>query len=73
MWFGVPQDSRDESVEQLGISLQLLGCKAFLSMSGSIHGRFLQALLGAPKLDETFYALYDPSRNDRVERKKVFG
>ena len=67
MWFGVPpQDSRDESVEQLGISLQQLGHKAFLSMFGKeldrlLKSRFFKALLGAPKPDETFYALYDKS------------
>ena len=62
-------------MEQLGISLQQLGRKAFPSMSGKeldhlLKGRFFKALLGAPKPDETFYALYDPSRNDRVEGKK---
>ena len=52
MWFGVPpQDSRDESVEQLGISLQQLGRKAFPSIHGKeldrlLKDRFFQALLG---------------------------
>ncbi len=64
----------EESVEQLGISLQQLGRKAFPSMTGKeldrlLKGRFFQALhvkwqrkLGVPKPDETFYALYDRAR-----------
>ncbi len=63
-----------ESVEQLGISLQQLGRKAFPSMAGKeldrlLKGRFFQALnvkwqhkLGAPRPEETFYALYDRAR-----------
>jgi len=64
----------DETVEQLGISLQQLGRKAFPSMLGKefdrlLKGRFFQALnvkwqrkLGAPKPEETFYDLYDRAR-----------
>ncbi len=62
----------EESVEQLGISLQQLG--HIPSMTGKeldhlLKGRFFQALhvkwqrtLGAHKSDETFYALYDRAR-----------
>jgi len=66
--------SFQETVEQLGISLQQLGRKAFPSMLGKefdrlLKGRFFQALnvkwqrkLGAPKPEETFYDLYDRAR-----------
>ena len=60
-----------ESVEKLGLDLQRLAQKAYPSMGETecdrmLKGRFYQALLpkwqrklGAPKLDESFTALYD--------------
>ena len=59
----------DESIEQLGISIQQLGRKVFPNITGKdfdrlLKGRFYQALqvkwqrkLGAPKPDETFHDL----------------
>lgn len=61
----------NESVEQLGLTLQQLGRKAFPSITGRefdrlLKGRFFQALqvkwqrkLVAPKADEDFMGLYD--------------
>ena len=58
-----------ETVEQLGISIQQLGCKAFPTISGKdfdrlLKGRFYQALLvkwqrmlGCPKPEEGFHDL----------------
>ena len=60
-----------KSVEKLGLDLQRLARKAYPSMgetkfNGILKGRFFQSLLpkwqrklGAPKLDESFTALYD--------------
>ena len=59
----------NESVEQLGISIQQLGCKAFPGITGKdfdrlLKDRFYQALLvkwqhklGCPKTDEGFHDL----------------
>ena len=64
----------DESIEQLGISVQRLGRRAFPSMDPKefdrlIKGRFFQALLvkwqrklEAPKPGETFHELYNRAR-----------
>ena len=64
----------DDSVEQLGLTLQTLGRRAFSSVGAKefdclLKGRFYQALLpkwqrklGAPKLEESFTELYDRAR-----------
>ena len=64
----------NESVEQLGISIQQLGRKAFPSIIGKdfdrlLKGRFYQALLvkwqrklGSPKPDESFHDLFSRAR-----------
>ena len=64
----------DETVEQLGMSLQQLGRKAFPTIVGKdfdrlLKGRFYQALLvkwqrklGAPKADESFQDLFTRAR-----------
>ena len=64
----------DDSIEQLGLTLQTLGRRAFPSTSPAefdrmLKGRFYQALLpkwqrklGAPKLGESFTELYDRAR-----------
>ena len=61
----------EDTIEQLGMNIQLLGRKAFPTIVGKdfdrlLKGRFFQALLvkwqkklGAPKPDETFHQLYD--------------
>ena len=63
-----------ETIEQLGITLQKLGRKAFPGVTGKefdrlLKGRFFQALhqkwqrkLGAPKPGDTFQDLYDRAR-----------
>ena len=63
-----------ESIEKLGLDLQRLARKAYPSMGETefdrmLKGRFFQSLLpkwqrklGAPKLDESFTALYDRAR-----------
>lgn len=60
----------DKTIEQLGLSIQQLGRKAFPSVVGKefdrlLKGRFYQALhirwqrkLGSPKHDESFHELY---------------
>lgn len=65
---------REESIEQLGISIQQLGRKAFPTIIGKdfdrlLKGRFYQALLvkwrrklGSPKPDESFHDLYARAR-----------
>ena len=64
----------EESIEQLGISIQQLGRKAFPTITGKdfdrlLKGRFYQALqvkwqrkLGAPKPDESFHDLLARAR-----------
>ena len=64
----------DETIEQLGLSIQQLGRKAFPSIAGKdfdrlLKGRFYQALLvkwqrklGPPKPEESFYDLYTRAR-----------
>ena len=64
----------EDTIEQLGMNIQLLGRKAFPTIVGKdfdrlLKGRFFQALLvkwqkklGAPKPDETFHQLYDRAR-----------
>lgn len=64
----------DESIEQLGISIQQLGRKAFPTIVGKdfdrlLKGRFYQALLvkwqrklGSPKPDESFHDLMAHAR-----------
>ena len=71
-----------ESVEQLGIVIQQLGRRAFPLMKGKeldrlLKGRFYQALfvkwqrkLGAPKPEESFYALYDRARMLETHEKQ---
>lgn len=63
-----------ETIEQLGLSIQQLGRKAFPSITGKefdrlLKGRFYQALLvkwqrklGPPKADESFSDLYTRAR-----------
>lgn len=63
-----------ETIEQLGLSIQQLGRKAFPSITGKdfdrlLKGRFYQALLvkwqrklGAPKAEESFHDLYTRAR-----------
>ncbi len=63
-----------ETIEQLGISIQQLGCKAFPTITGKDFdrlpkGRFYQALLvnwqrklGCPKPDEGFHELLARAR-----------
>ena len=71
-----------ETIEQLGITLQKLGRKAFPGTSGKefdrlLKGRFFKALhtkwqrkLGAPKPGETFGELYDRARTlERHEKQ----
>ena len=64
----------DETIEQLGLSIQQLGRKAFPSIAGKdfdrlLKGRFYQALLvkwqrklGPPKAEESFCDLYTRAR-----------
>ena len=64
----------EETIEQLGLSIQQLGRKAFPSITGKdfdrlLKGRFYQALLvkwqrklGPPKPDESFHDLYTRAR-----------
>ena len=66
--------AEDETIEQLGLTMQQLGRKAFSSITGKdfdrlLKGRFFQALhvkwqrkLGSLKPAETFYDLYDRAR-----------
>ena len=72
-----------ETVEQLGITLQKLGRKAFPGLKGKefdrlLKGRFFQALhqkwqrkLGAPKSSETFQDLYDRARILEKQHKQI--
>ena len=64
----------EETIEQLGLSIQQLGRKAFPSITGKdfdrlLKGRFYQALLvkwqrklGPPKAEESFHDLYTRAR-----------
>ena len=64
----------EDTIEQLGMNIQLLGRKAFPTIVGKdfdrlLKGQFFQALLvkwqkklGAPKPDEIFHQLYDQAR-----------
>ena len=75
----------DESIDQLGISIQQLGRKAFPSIVGKdfdrlLKGRFYQALqvkwqrkLGAPKPDESFHDLLARARMLEEHEKQFSG
>ena len=72
----------DETVEQLGVSIQRLGRKAFPSITGRdydglLKGRFYQALLvrwqrklGCPKLEEGFHDLFTRARMLEEQEKQ---